>query len=329
MGATLYQNVKDPKAHGLSATDTTHQMWIALNVKFNRSSEVLKGLAFKRLHSAKLAKGRDMPAHLDELARLHAEVSCVGGRITDPEMNSIILQSLPPLKFAGNILNLQRFSITFELTNELRTYWDLVHKKEVEAVGNGGMANVFATIIGNGVVCGNCPVGGHSKETCWAHGGGREGQAPHWWVAPAGMELRQQLVKAAKAARTAKWNTKKAATATVAAAQTPLPAAPVPTPIAAPAPTLAFTSPMAIYALGTWTYDKGVSRTCSSVADNNVLPRFGCGESVAPVLNEDIIRTVPDVVVEPPSIYATDTLHAASPCYTFLDSVASEPCVVN
>ncbi|KAJ7795573.1 hypothetical protein B0H13DRAFT_1934884 [Mycena leptocephala] len=105
--------------------------------------------------------------------------------------------------------------------------------------------------------------------------------------------------------------------------------APAAAPAATPAPMSAFTSPMAVYALGTWAYDEGASRTCSSDAGDNVLPRFGRGESVAPVLNEDVIRTVPDVVVEPLSIYATDAIHAASPCSTFLDSAASEPCVVN
>ncbi|KAJ6577263.1 hypothetical protein B0H19DRAFT_1061923 [Mycena capillaripes] len=66
-GALIYQNVKDPKAHSLSATDTAHEMWIALEAKFNCSSEVLKGLALERLRSAKLASGRNMPVHLDVL----------------------------------------------------------------------------------------------------------------------------------------------------------------------------------------------------------------------------------------------------------------------
>ncbi|KAJ7132493.1 hypothetical protein C8R44DRAFT_558679, partial [Mycena epipterygia] len=29
-GAILYQNIVDPKAHGIGATDTSRQMWIAL-----------------------------------------------------------------------------------------------------------------------------------------------------------------------------------------------------------------------------------------------------------------------------------------------------------
>ncbi|KAJ7021894.1 hypothetical protein C8F04DRAFT_972140, partial [Mycena alexandri] len=33
MGAMVYQNVKDPKAHGLSPTATSHEMWVALTGK--------------------------------------------------------------------------------------------------------------------------------------------------------------------------------------------------------------------------------------------------------------------------------------------------------
>ncbi|KAJ6584732.1 hypothetical protein B0H19DRAFT_1249672 [Mycena capillaripes] len=337
IGATLFQSVKDPKAHGLSATDMAHQMWIVLNAKFNRSSEVLKGLAFERLRSAKLATGRDMPAHLDELARLHAEVSCVGGRITDPEMNSIIFQSLPAIEFAGSILNLQQFSIIFKLTNELRTYWDLVHKKEVEVTGNG-VANALAMNISGGLVCDNCAVHGHTKDACWARGGGREGQGRRWWRAPQGKEPRQSFVDAAKAARAAK------AIAAAALASTPTMSAPqavVAGPPPPPAPstltTAAFRSPMPTYALATWhnryshaqTLDGASTFDFSSVTDDNVLSRCGeCGGSSPSLLNEHISRTEPDVV-DAPSIYATNTRHESSRILTYLDSAASDPCVAS
>ncbi|KAJ7640550.1 hypothetical protein B0H17DRAFT_1216601 [Mycena rosella] len=200
MGAMLYQNIKDPKAHGLDVTDMAHQMWVTLHAKFNRISEVLKGLALEKLHSAKLASGRGIPVHLDELARLRAEVTRVGGRISNVEMNSTI--SLPPLEFSGSIMNMQRITVTFELTNELRTYWDLVYKQEVETAASG-VANALAANVGR-ITCMNRPVTAHTKEHCWARGGRREGQAPRWWMALAGMAPCQQLIDAAKATRAAR-----------------------------------------------------------------------------------------------------------------------------
>jgi hypothetical protein len=108
-------------------------------------------------------------------------------------------------------------------------------------------------------------------------------------------------------------------------------AAPVPVaPVTTPTPTAAFTSPMAVYALGT-TLDEGVSRVSSSGADDNSLLRSGRGGSNPAVLNEDVIRTIPDVVDFAPAIYAADAVHPPSECwcFTFLDSGASENCIVN
>ncbi|KAJ6485498.1 hypothetical protein DFH09DRAFT_1339776 [Mycena vulgaris] len=72
-GAIIYQNVVDPIAHGLVPTETSRQMWILLSAKFNRTSEVLKGLAVEKLRALKLANGRGLPAHLDALTKLRAE----------------------------------------------------------------------------------------------------------------------------------------------------------------------------------------------------------------------------------------------------------------
>ncbi|KAJ7708704.1 hypothetical protein B0H17DRAFT_1191208 [Mycena rosella] len=133
MGSIIYLDVKDPKAHSLSASNTPYEMWVALHVKFNCSSKVLKGQANKRFCCVKLASRRNMPAHLDELTKLCVKVQRVDGHIRDPEMNSIIVQSLPAVEFTLLMLSLQCFNVTFELVNDLMTFWELVYKKDVEA----------------------------------------------------------------------------------------------------------------------------------------------------------------------------------------------------
>jgi hypothetical protein len=139
-------------------------MWLALNAKFNRSSEVLKGLAFTKLRALKCKDGRHLRAHLDELTKLRAEVVRVGGKISDVEMNSVILQSLPQAEFRGSILTLQNFKLTFELVNELTSYWEISYGEEA-ANEQGGVANALAATT-NTLVCSNCSVNGHTKERC-------------------------------------------------------------------------------------------------------------------------------------------------------------------
>jgi hypothetical protein len=98
----------------------------------------------------------------------------VGGRILDPEMNLIIIQSLPILEFRGDVMRLGRLMVTFEMESKLLTYWEQVYG---ETAGSGAaVANALAAIA-NGLTCTNCPVAGHTKDHCWARGGGKEGHA--------------------------------------------------------------------------------------------------------------------------------------------------------
>jgi hypothetical protein len=322
ISATIYQNIKDPKAHSLEPTDTARAMWVLLNAKFGRKSEVLKGLAMQRLRGLKLADGSSLPQHLDKLTTLRADYTHVGGHILDPEMNLTIIQSLPILEFHGDIMRLGRLTVTFEMESELLTYWEQVY-------GETAVANVLAATA-NGLICTNCPVAGHTKDHCWTRGGGKEGHAPRRWSTPVGLEPRQHIVEVARAAKTAKWNVKVAAAAAVvqvaALAPTPVPTPPTPT------TTAVFTSPMTIYNLATVLDDEeGACQTYSSGAVGNRLRRTGCGGTF-PLILLSVSRTVPDVVPHLVSIYTADiVVHATGPCfcYTFLDSGASEHCFVN
>ncbi|KAJ3978857.1 hypothetical protein F5890DRAFT_1380277, partial [Lentinula detonsa] len=38
------------------------------------------------------------------------------------------------------------------------------------------------------IICENCKRRGHTKERCWARGGGQEGKGPTWYRAPKGMD---------------------------------------------------------------------------------------------------------------------------------------------
>ncbi|KAF7334104.1 hypothetical protein MVEN_02316200 [Mycena venus] len=241
-GTIIYQNILDPTAHGISVTDTSRGMWDALNAKFNRSSEVLKSIALEKLQAVKLANGWDLPAHLENLTKLHTDANCIGCHVGDSDMVSIILQSLPPAELGQSIMTLQVMTFVSDVTSNLLTYWDIVYKKQVEAdVKNGAVMNALTASVLSRVTCNNCGIEGHTDPACWAIHGGKEGQAPKWWRAPKGKEPPQSFIDTARAARAAK--VAKFTAATTTGIQHPAPALPAAT------PTAAFTSPMPVYAL--------------------------------------------------------------------------------
>jgi hypothetical protein len=226
-------------------------------------------------------------------------------------------------------MTLQVMKRISDVHHNLLQYWDIRYKKEAEvAAGNAAVASALAANF-TGVSCDNCAVKGHTKDACWAMGGGKEGQAPKWWHAPKGKEPRQAIIDAWKATKAARFE--KAVAAAAAVPPHAASAAPAPT-----HPTAAYTSPMAIYALSTFISDENADEGASpfshsSHADDNMIPRFGCGKSAPPILNEHVIRTVVDVV-DPPSIYAADATPLAADKHgvpTFLDTGASDHCVVN
>jgi hypothetical protein len=172
----LYQNIKDPKAHGLNPADSARTMWAALHGKFNRTSETLVGHEMEKLRGLKLASGRDLPAHLEALTKQRSEVIRVGGHIPDNQMIPIILQSLPAKEFAASMISLQKLAHVHLVVAQLRQWWDIVWKAKVEA---GGVVNALATNVYNAMHCTNCTMDGHTKERCFARGGGKEGQGPY------------------------------------------------------------------------------------------------------------------------------------------------------
>ncbi|KAF7372370.1 Retrotransposon Ty1-copia subclass [Mycena venus] len=261
--AIIYQNILDPTAHGIN---------------FNCTFEVLKSNALEKLRAVKLANGWGLPAHLENLTKLHTDTNRIGCHVGDSDMVSIILQSLPPV-----------MTFVSDVTSNLLTYWGIVYKKEVEAdIKNSAVMNALTVSILSRVTCNNCGIKGHTDLACWVIHGGKEGQAPKWWRAPKGKEPHQSFIDAARVARAAK--VAKFTAATTTSTQHPAPA------LLAANPTAAFTSPMPVYTLSNF-----ISSDNADEAD----------------------------VGDPPSIYATDVNPEQAHVMTFLDSGASENCVVN
>jgi hypothetical protein len=337
--AIIYQNVVDPRAHALSASETSRDMWLKLSTKFHRKSEVLKGQAMDALRSLKLASGCDLPAHLDALTKLCSDALDIGARCQDGEYISIILASLPAAELSNAMIILGEKKYAHEIIAHLRAHWDLVYKASVTA---SGVAQALAAHAGNGGGAGNCSchVGPHHRDNCWARGGGKEGYGPGWYKAPPGKEPRQALVDAANTVKAARQrstnggnNGHKDAIAAIAAAVTAAisqSTAPAPAP-ATSTPTVGatFVSPMPIYACTTYNDDEGAFPSSLGVTVVDTLPRFRHHGSDNALLNERMQRTVDPVPRIFPSIYMAGVTHATPRPPTFLDSGATDTCVRN
>jgi hypothetical protein len=348
--AIIYQNVVDPRAHALSASETSRKMWLKLVTKFHRKSEVLKGQAMDALRSLKLASGRDLPAHLDVLTKLRSDALDAGARCPDEEYISIILASLPAAEFSNAMIILGDKKFAHEIIAHLRAHWDLVYKASVTT---SGVAQALATHAGNSVGggrgvgnCSNCRVGPHHRDNCWARGGGKEGYGPAWYKAPAGLEPRQPLIDAANVVKANRARTANpghsaapnaAFTAAVAAAAAAIAQAAAPAPAPAPAPTpfvptaaAAFISPMPIYSCATYDDNEGVSGLPPSpVTVVDAFSRFRHFGSDSALLNERVICTVATPHVPCPSIFMAGVTHDTPGIPTFLDSAATDTCVRN
>ncbi|KAJ6456349.1 hypothetical protein C8R47DRAFT_1248874 [Mycena vitilis] len=234
--AIMYQNILDPQAHNITAKKKMTSLWrrslrserrelgdaqrgsggtLRARLRDGKSQGMMIGCATDGTNKAyrldgavpnalpqlELHKGVDLLAHLQTLVKLCADANRIGCHIRDEEMISISLGTLPAEEFGQSIMTLQVMKRLGDVLGMLNEYWDMRYKKAAEAAAAGAVASALAASVPSGMSCGNCLSNGHTKEACWALGGGREGQAPHWWRAPKGKEPRQAMIDASKAAK--------------------------------------------------------------------------------------------------------------------------------
>ncbi|CAK5276454.1 unnamed protein product [Mycena citricolor] len=203
----LYQNIKDPRSHDISGSDTAHQMWTSLIGKFNRSTELLIGIRMERLRDLRLKDTRYLPGHIDKLIKLCADVHGIGGLVTDQQMCTIILNSPLKEEFGASLIVLQTFNQVQPLIANLRDWWEMVWLKKINEEDTKDSTKALTihapTNPGGATTCTACG-GTHHQRVCWARGGGKEGQAPSWWKAPRGKEPNPMLVAAHRQAKEAR-----------------------------------------------------------------------------------------------------------------------------
>ncbi|KAJ8090689.1 hypothetical protein PM082_018251 [Marasmius tenuissimus] len=198
VSSIIYQNVENPSAHGLKPTMGAVVMSSKLKAKFERTSKMMQMAARKKLEAEKLEDGGNLEDHLDTLTALRQNADDVGCEVSDEDMISITLNSLPD-SHALLMQNLMGKNDLDEVQHLIREYWGYSTKSQPKSSSNDPSA--FAAPIcehcgnrrknnrpRNQIICDNCDVPGHTRANCWAAGGGKEGKAPSWWEAPKGKE---------------------------------------------------------------------------------------------------------------------------------------------
>jgi hypothetical protein len=157
-------------------------MWTHLKMKFNRSSDVLKGIALDDYWALKLIDTRLLPDYLKTLQDLRDEYVQLGGSVTDREECAIIIQSLPLEDFGPSLISLQSVKDVAALKVTLLQWWDARWKCIIaKEQSTASVPNTLATAAVPGTLtCSNCRQLGHGTPNCWAKGGTKEGRAPRW-----------------------------------------------------------------------------------------------------------------------------------------------------
>ncbi|KAF5346552.1 hypothetical protein D9757_014186 [Collybiopsis confluens] len=185
LAGIVFQNIKDPRSIGVTQDMTSNVMWTALTGEYENSSAAAQTLATERIQQCKYTAGTAFEDYFKSLEALRKSANDVGCNITDDDLRSRFLTSLPRDYLwilqnhgARPFPDLKRHLIEYDMMVE-----SVNHTAKSTTVPNALMTSAQSPIV-----CDNCKRTGHVKKNCWAHGGGSEGKAPRWYRAPKGME---------------------------------------------------------------------------------------------------------------------------------------------
>ncbi|KAF5387206.1 hypothetical protein D9757_006882 [Collybiopsis confluens] len=185
LAGIVFQNIKDPRSIGVTQDMTSNVMWIALTDEYENSSAAAQTLATERIQQCKYTTGTAFEDYFKSLEALRKSANDVGCNISNDNLRSCFLTSLP----RDYLWILQNHGARPfpELKKHLIEY-DMMVESANHTPESTMVPNALMTSGRSSIVCDNCKRTGHVKKNCWAHGGGSEGKAPRWYRAPKGME---------------------------------------------------------------------------------------------------------------------------------------------
>jgi hypothetical protein len=213
----VYNTVDNSTFLQIKGQPTAAKMWDKLvSIYGSKGSAQFEATLLGKLQNARFTDDGDMRAHLGNMTTLRERLDKVGAPLSDAQFNAYIQTSLslsprfqPLLTTLNTSARLSKVATTSE-----DLIWQLneeANRFKLEEGLNKANAAMFAAHTkaqagpsgnrnndkGKGRSksdnkCTNCKKKGHTKENCFAKGGGKADQAPDWW------KERQQKAKEKK-----------------------------------------------------------------------------------------------------------------------------------
>ncbi|KAF5375458.1 hypothetical protein D9757_009965 [Collybiopsis confluens] len=95
LAGIVFQNIKDPRSIGVTQDMTSNVMWNALTGEYENSSAAAQTLATERIQQCKYTAGTAFEDYFKSLEALRKSANDVGCNITDDNLRSRFLTSLP------------------------------------------------------------------------------------------------------------------------------------------------------------------------------------------------------------------------------------------
>ncbi len=178
--------------------DSSSAMWNALTTRFDTTDPLARSLTFSELRSKKLDGRSPIKMQIVQLRNLRSAYINSGGTLSDTEWHNIIIQSLTGIwsQFAalGNsitdpekLLNTLQSEERRKIQNgELKPFTSEPDDLRRISAPLSDHESALLTVTGTKTklmrVCANCEQPGHSTMRCFAPGGGKEHEAPDWYL---------------------------------------------------------------------------------------------------------------------------------------------------
>ena len=164
----------------LQKKSTAKEVWDALVVEMTKKPKMVIMSIQRQLRNIKCSKEEDIREHLDKAQDLYSRLNEMGASISEEEFMDIILASLLPSYAAvmnAITTSLEECDRPLEPDNIIRVLKAQYDKQRT--ITSTQEEQVFTgSTSKKKLVCTNCNKPRHSKENCWAKGGGKEGQGP-------------------------------------------------------------------------------------------------------------------------------------------------------
>jgi len=173
-------SVSESLALMLEKKRTAKETWDALVVEMTKKPKMVVTTVQRQLWNMKCSEDDDLREHLDKAQDLYSRLNEMGAQISEGEFLDILLASLPPSYEAvmnALITSLEEVGKPLDPDNIIRILKSQYDRRKTLTITQEEQGFV-GTSEKKVHICANCKKPGHTKENCWAKGGGKEGQGP-------------------------------------------------------------------------------------------------------------------------------------------------------